>query len=86
VIAWVSTPPFKNVSKFADPVVSRIQKYSKLITKGSEQQEFRKEIEREIGRKLESHQLWRAANSVKRVRTHIENILDNKLYLIFHMV
>ena len=59
---------------------SLIQKYSKLliITKGSEQQEFKKEIERELGRKLGPHQLWRAANSVKRVRTYIENILDNK--------
>jgi hypothetical protein len=58
---------------------SRIQKYSKLlITKGSEHQEFKKEIERELGRKLGPHQLWRAANSVKRVKTYIENILDNK--------
>ncbi|MBV9177481.1 MAG: hypothetical protein JO297_10610 [Nitrososphaeraceae archaeon] len=56
---------------------NRLQKYSRLITEGSEQ-EFKKEIEREIGRKLGPHQLWRAANSVKRVRTYIENILDNK--------
>jgi hypothetical protein len=58
---------------------SRIQKYSKLlITKGSKQQEFKNEIERQLGRKLGPHQLWRAVNSVKRVRTYIENILDNK--------
>jgi len=56
---------------------SRLQKYSKLITEGSEQ-EFRKEIQRELGRKLEAHQLRRATDSVKRVRTYIENILDNK--------
>lgn len=57
---------------------SRLQDYSKLITEGSKQQEFRKEVERELGKKLGSHQLWRAANSVKRVRMYIENILDNK--------
>jgi hypothetical protein len=33
---------------------NRLQRYSKLITKGSEQ-EFRKEIEKELGRKLESY-------------------------------
>jgi hypothetical protein len=57
---------------------SRLQNYSKLITEGSEQQEFRQEVERELGRKLGPHQLWRAADSVKRVRTYMENILDNK--------
>jgi hypothetical protein len=57
---------------------SRLQYYSKLITEGSEQQEFRQEVERELGRKLGPHQLWRAADSVKRVRTYMENILDNK--------
>jgi hypothetical protein len=57
---------------------SRLQNYSKLITKDSEQQEFRQEVERELGRKLGPHQLWRAADSVKRARTYMENILDNK--------
>jgi len=56
---------------------SRLQKYSKLIAEGSEQ-EFKKEIQRELGRKLEAHQLRCATDSVKRVRTYIENILDNK--------
>jgi hypothetical protein len=56
---------------------NRLQKYSKLLTKGSEQ-EFKKELEKELGRKLESYQLRRAANSVKRVRVYIEDILDNK--------
>jgi hypothetical protein len=69
-------PDLKRLSELCHNY-SRIQKYSKLITKDSEQ-EFKKEIERELGRKLGPHQLWRAANSVKRVRTYIENILDNK--------
>jgi hypothetical protein len=57
---------------------SRLQHYSKLITKEGSQEQFKKEIQREIGRKLRSHQLGRAANSIIRARTYIENILDNK--------
>jgi hypothetical protein len=57
---------------------SRLQHYSKLITKEGSQGEFKKEIQRELGRKLRSHQLGRAANSIRRAQTYIENILDNK--------
>jgi hypothetical protein len=56
---------------------SRLQKYSRLIIEGSGQ-EFRKEIETELGREIAVYQLGRAASSVKRVRVYIENILDNK--------
>lgn len=45
---------------------------------GSSQEEFRKEIQREIGRQLKSSQIRRAINSIRRVRIYIENILDNK--------
>jgi hypothetical protein len=55
----------------------RLQKYSRLIIEGSGQ-EFRKEIETELGREIAAYQLGRAASSVKRVRVYIENILDNK--------
>lgn len=57
---------------------SRLQHYSKLITKEGSQEQFKKEIQKELGRKLRSHQLGRAANSIRRARTYIENILDNK--------
>jgi hypothetical protein len=57
---------------------SRLQYYSKLITKEGSQEEFKNEIQRELGRELRSHQLGRAANSIRRARTYIENILDNK--------
>lgn len=56
---------------------SRLQKYSRLIIEGSGQ-EFRQEIETELGREIAAYQLGRAANSVKRVRVYIENILDDK--------
>jgi hypothetical protein len=57
---------------------SRLEYYSKLITKEGSQEEFKNEIQRELGRKPRSHQLGRAAASIRRVRTYIENILDNK--------
>ena len=56
---------------------SRLLKYSRLIIEGSGQ-EFRQEIETELGREIAAYQLGRAADSVKRVRVYIENILDNK--------
>jgi hypothetical protein len=55
----------------------QLKKYSRLIIEGSGQ-EFRKEIEKELGREIAAYQLGRAASSVKRVRVYIENILDNK--------
>jgi hypothetical protein len=56
---------------------SKVQRYSKLITK----EQLRNEIQREIGRELRPYQLTRAANSIRRLRLYIENILDNKFVL-----
>ena len=57
---------------------SKLQHYSsKLITK----EEFKNEIQKEIGIELRPYQLTRAANSIRRVQTYIENILDNKFIL-----
>jgi len=53
---------------------SKLERYSKLITK----EQLKNEIQREIGRELRSHEIVRAANSVRRARSYIENILDNK--------
>ena len=60
---------------------SKLQRYSKLITKESSQEEFKNEIQRELGKKLRSHQIARVISSIRRVRTYIENILDNKFIL-----
>ena len=57
---------------------SKLQHYSKLITI---KEQLKNEIQREIGRELRSHELTRAANSIRRVQTYIENILDNKFTL-----
>jgi hypothetical protein len=53
---------------------SKLQRYSKLITK----EQLKNEIQREIGRELRSHEIVRVANSVRRAKSYIENILDNK--------
>jgi hypothetical protein len=54
---------------------SKLQRYSKLITT---KEQLKNEIQREIGRELRSHELTRAANSIRRSNTYIENILDDK--------
>ena len=57
---------------------NKLQQYSrKLITK----EEFKNEIQKEIGIELRPYQLARAANSIRRVQLYIENILDNKFML-----
>jgi hypothetical protein len=53
---------------------SKLQHYSRLITK----EQLKNEIQREIGRELKSYELIRAADSIRRAQTYIENILDNK--------
>ena len=57
---------------------SKLQYYSKMITKKGSQEKFRKEIQRKLGREPSPHQIGRVINSIRRVRIYIENILDNK--------
>jgi hypothetical protein len=54
---------------------SKLQHYSKLITA---KEQLKNEIKREIGRELRSHELIRAADSIRRAKLYIENIIDNK--------
>jgi hypothetical protein len=56
---------------------NKLQHYSKLITK----EDFKNEIQKELGREFRPYQLTRAANSIRRAQTYIENILDNKFML-----
>jgi hypothetical protein len=57
---------------------NKLQHYSnKLMTK----EEFKNEIQKEIGIELRPYQLTRAANSIRRVQIYIQNILDNKFIL-----
>ena len=60
----------------------KLQKYTKLITtKGNsleQQQKFKIALEKDIGRELSEFQLQHAANSIKKARQYIENVLDRK--------
>jgi hypothetical protein len=57
---------------------NKLQKYSKLITDTDDLQEFKTTLENETGKKLSSHQLQRAANSIRKANLYIENVLDGK--------
>ena len=72
--------PYSDLKKISELCrnYSKLQRYSKLITEEASHAELKNEIQREIGRELRSHEIVRAANSVRRARSYIENILDNK--------
>jgi hypothetical protein len=81
IIAYAYSSPSSYIfsqsqlSDFLALAAKAIEERSKLITKEGSQQQFKNEIQREIGRKLRSHQLGRAAYSIIRARTYIENML-----------
>jgi hypothetical protein len=52
----------------------RLHKYSKMHSASA----FRKEVEKELGRKLTENQLQHAINSIRKAKTYIENVLDGK--------
>jgi hypothetical protein len=54
---------------------NKLQKYCNLA---GDEKEFREEAERELGRKLLDSQVQHAILSVRRSKTYIENILDDK--------
>ena len=60
----------------------KLQKYTKMImTKGNspeQQQKFKIALEKDIGRGLSEFQLQHAANSIKKAKQYIENVLDRK--------
>lgn len=65
-----------DVKKITDLSVNykRLQKYGKLSNPSA----FKKEVEKEIGRKLTDNQLQHAINSIRKVKSYIENVLDGK--------
>jgi len=52
----------------------RLQKYGKL----SNPAEFKKEVEKDLGRRLTDNQLQHAINSIRKASSYIENVLDGK--------
>jgi len=75
--------PYSDLKKISELCrnYSKLQYYSKLITKGAPQQELKNNIQREIGREIRSDELAHAVRSIRRVQLYIENILDNKFTL-----
>ncbi len=53
----------------------RLRKYCKLAMN---EKEFRKEAEKDTGKKLDDNQLYHAVSSVKKVKIYVENVLDHK--------
>jgi hypothetical protein len=68
--------PEQDYKKITDLCVNynKLQKYSKLI--GTE--EFSRQIEKELGRKLNDRQLQHATISIRKVKTYVEHVLDGK--------
>jgi hypothetical protein len=69
--------PYSDLKKISQLSLnySKLQRYSKLITT---KEQLKNELQRQIGRELRYHELVRAANSIRRAKIYIENILDNK--------
>jgi len=52
----------------------RLQRYSKM----SNPKEFKKEVEKEVGRRLTDNQLQHANNSIRKAKSYIDSVLDGK--------
>ncbi len=65
-----------DVKKITDLSVNykRLQKYSKL----AKPEALKKEVEKDLGRKLSDNQLQHAVNSIRKTKVYIENVLDGK--------
>jgi len=55
---------------------NKLKRYCELIS-GSDNK-FRVEIQKELGKKLTDYQLQHAANSIRKAKLYIENVLDSK--------
>lgn len=58
----------------------KLQKYCELIIRDSEEK-FKVDLQKELGRNLTDYQLQHAITSLRKARSYIENVLDNKFIL-----
>lgn len=56
---------------------NKLQKYTELVI-DADHQKLRTALENDIGRKLSSFQLQHAANSIRKAKLYVENVLDRK--------
>ena len=68
---------FKKKKTRTGTIASKITGFRPEETK----EEFKNEVQKELGRELRPYRLTRAANSIRRAQIYIENILDNKFML-----
>jgi hypothetical protein len=68
--------PAPDIKKITDLSINykRLQKYGRL----SKPDDLKREVEKDLGRKLTDNQLQHAANSIKKAKVYIENVLDGK--------
>ncbi len=72
-LASLAAPDVKKISDLSSNY-KRLQKYRKTTTSA----ELKKEVEKDLGRELSDNQLQHAANSIKKTKIYVENLLDGK--------
>jgi hypothetical protein len=74
--ASLASLPAADIKKITDLSLNykRLQKYSKL----AKPEDLKKEVEKDLSRKLTDNQLQHAANSIRKAKVYIENVLDGK--------
>ena len=74
--ASLASLPAVDIKKITDLSLNykRLQKYSKL----ARPEDLKREVERDLGRKLTDNQLQHAVNSIRKAKIYIENVLDGK--------
>ncbi len=72
-LADLAAPDVKKISDLSSNY-KKLQKYRKTTTSA----ELKKEVEKDLGRELSDNQLQHAANSIKKTKIYMENLLDGK--------
>jgi hypothetical protein len=77
LVESVANLPNSDTKKLSDLCLnySKLQKYCELI---SNEEEFRCEVQKELGRELTDNQLQHAIISIRKIKTYIESVLDGK--------
>ncbi len=77
LVESVANLPNSDTKKLSDLCLnhSKLQKYCELIRN---EEEFRCEVQKELGRELTDNQLQHAIISIRKIKTYIEGVLDGK--------
>ena len=77
LVESVANLPNSDTKKLSDLCLnhSKLQKYCELIRN---EEEFRCEVQKELGREITDNQLQHAIISIRKIKTYIESVLDGK--------